>query len=250
VISGVFVDLSIVIPVYNEAASIRPLVSEIVAVLGESGSYEILTIDDGSEDRSLEEMRACREICPRLRILRLGRRCGQSTALHNGVLASRSDCIATLDGDGQNDPVDIPRLLSVFQSSDGPSSLQLVTGYRRSRRDGPVKRIASRIANTVRQGLLRDGTPDTGCGLKVFSRTAFLSLPQFDHMHRFLPALILRNGGDVLSVEVNHRPRAAGQSKYGVFDRLWSGIIDLFGVWWLQRRRLMPGFAQDLVEEE
>jgi dolichol-phosphate mannosyltransferase len=164
--------------------------------------------------------------------------CGQSTALHTGIRAATTDWIVTLDGDGQNDPADIPKLLAEIPSS--PSQLQLIMGMRVQRHDHWLRRWSSKSANTIRAYLLKDNTPDTGCGLKLIQREAFLALPYFDHLHRFLPALIQRNGGTVKSVAVNHRPRVCGRSHYGIHNRLWIGIIDLLGVLWLQRRIHRP----------
>jgi dolichol-phosphate mannosyltransferase len=169
-----------------------------------------------------------------MRVLRHRRQSGQSTALWTGVRHARAPWIATLDGDGQNDPADIPKLLALALDPD--RKLDLVAGHRVTRKDSATQRLASRIANGVRSRMLRDDTPDTGCGLKVFSRAVFLALPYFDHMHRFLPALVLRSGGRVRSVPVNHRPRQRGRSHYGINNRLWVGLVDIFGVMWLRRR--------------
>jgi len=237
-------DLSVVVPVRNEQENIEPLVDEIRAALDGQMDYEIIYVDDGSTDATAERLAAARRDCPRLRVLRHRVACGQSAAVHSGVRAARAAWIATLDGDGQNDPADIPRLLAVLNGPDRPPGLQLIAGYRRRRRDSWVKRLSSRVANRVRGALLRDRTPDTGCGLKVFSREAFLALPVFDHMHRFLPALVQRGGGEVVSVEVNHRPRTRGASKYGVHNRLWVGLVDLLGVMWLQRRARRPAVTE------
>ena len=229
-------DLSVVVPVRDEEANIAPLINEICSSLDGLLRYEIVYVDDGSSDRTWERLVTLSEKLSQLKIVRHRKSCGQSYAIHTGVKAAQSPLIATLDGDGQNDPADIPRLLEVFNSADSPVGLQLVIGHRRKRQDSWVKRTSARVANKVRGYLLKDRTPDTGCGLKLFPRDTFLGLPLFDHMHRFLPALILRNGGAVLSVEVNHRPRKHGQSHYGVWDRLWVGLVDLLGVMWLQRR--------------
>ncbi len=229
-------DLSVVVPVRDEEANIAPLINEICSSLDGLLEYEIVYVDDGSSDRTWERLVTLSEKLSQLKIVRHRKSCGQSYAIHTGVKAAQSPLIATLDGDGQNDPADIPRLLEVFNSADSPVGLQLVIGHRRKRQDSWVKRTSARVANKVRGYLLKDRTPDTGCGLKLFPRDTFLGLPFFDHMHRFLPALILRNGGAVLSVEVNHRPRKHGQSHYGVWDRLWVGLVDLLGVMWLQRR--------------
>jgi dolichol-phosphate mannosyltransferase len=239
------VDLSIVIPVYNEADNIRPLLDEIRSALGTGLTYEVVFVDDGSSDDTALRLREYRSTFAPLRVIRHRERCGQSAAIATGVKAARSRWIATLDGDGQNDPADITALLAALRAPDRDPNLQLVAGYRRRREDSWLRRISSRIANRVRAGLLGDDTPDTGCGLKVFARDTFVALPWFDHMHRFLPALVIRNGGSVRSIEVNHRTRARGVSKYGVHNRLWVGIVDLAGVMWLQRRQRL---AQ--IEEE
>ena len=223
---------SIIIPVYNEAGNIRPLVEEISAAVA-SADFELVYVDDCSTDETVQQVLALRQHHPWLRLIRHHARCGQSTALLTGVKAAHAPVIATLDGDGQNDPADIPRLLATLAKTPG---IVCVCGYRRQRRDSGLKKLSSKIANGVRAWLLKDDTPDTGCGLKVFYREDFLDLPYFDHMHRFLPALYRRAGGKTVSVEVNHRPRQAGRSKYGLHNRLWVGIIDLLGVIWLQRR--------------
>ncbi len=237
-------DLSIVIPVRNEAANIAPLVAEIRAALEAKLDYEIVYVDDGSTDATAAEIKTLKRGFPRLRLLRHAARAGQSAAIRSGVKAARSAWIATLDGDGQNDPADIPRLWEIARQTTETEKL-LIAGFRHKRRDSTVKRLASRIANAVRASLLGDGTPDTGCGLKLFRRELYLDLPFFDHNHRFLPALVLRQGGRVSSVEVNHRPRERGISNYRVFDRLWVGITDLAGVLWLKRRASNPEIAEE-----
>lgn len=233
-------DLSVVVPVRNEQDNILPLLAEIDAALSGRYDYEVIYVDDGSTDATPAVLSAARARYPRLRVLRHARSCGQSTAVRSGVKAARAPWIATLDGDGQNDPADIPSLMAAVQAPDRPPELRLIAGWRRTRRDSWVKRVSSRIANAVRRTLLKDATPDTGCGLKIFERELFLELPYFDHMHRFLPALVLRAGGQVRSVEVRHRHRERGVSKYGVHNRLWVGIVDLIGVSWLQRRAKRP----------
>jgi dolichol-phosphate mannosyltransferase len=239
-------DLSVVIPVRNEAENVAPLVAEIAAVLDGLAAYEILYVDDGSTDATADEITRLAAEVPHLRLLRHARSCGQSAAIRTGVRAARAIWIATLDGDGQNDPADIPELWRLARAAAASPAL-LVTGHRRDRRDRWAKRAASRVANAIRARLLGDDTPDTGCGLKLFPRALFLDLPDFDHMHRFLPALVLRAGGAVRSVPVNHRPRRRGVSKYGVFDRLGVGIVDLFGVLWLQRRAARPQLLGEAV---
>jgi dolichol-phosphate mannosyltransferase len=228
--------ISVVIPVYNEAENVGPLVREIQATLRAYEPYEIVFVDDGSTDDTcgaLERVRA--EAGAPIRILRHSRRSGQSMGLLTGIRAARAEWVATLDGDGQNDPADIPTLMTTLTEA-ASTDLKLVMGNRTTRRDTWIRRISSRIANGVRARMLRDGTPDTGCGIKVLHRETFLSLPHFDHMHRFLPALFQRAGAGVISVPVRHRPRIRGTSKYGLHDRLWAGIVDLFGVQWLIRR--------------
>jgi dolichol-phosphate mannosyltransferase len=228
-------DLSVVIPVKNEAENIAPLVTEIRAALDGVAEYEILYVDDGSGDATAAEVTRLAAQLPQLRLLRHAGNCGQSAAIRTGVRAARGGWIATLDGDGQNDPADIPMLWRMVMHAPAEPPL-MIAGHREKRRDSWSKRWASSAANRVRSRLLGDRTPDTGCGLKLFPRTLFLQLPYFDHMHRFLPALVLREGGTVRSVPVNHRPRSRGKSKYGVFDRLGVGIVDLLGVMWLRRR--------------
>jgi dolichol-phosphate mannosyltransferase len=227
--------LSVVVPVRNEAPNIAPLIAEIRAGLA-TLPHEIVYVDDGSDDGTLDVLRAEAEAAPLTwRRHRVG--CGQSAAIITGIRAAGAPWIATLDGDGQNDPADIARLFARAQAEPG---LVLIAGHRTKRRDSRIKRAASRAANAIRARLLGDATPDTGCGLKVFRRDAFLELPAFDHMHRFLPALFIRAGGRVVSLPVNHRPRTRGASKYGTLDRLWVGIFDLFGMAWLQRRWRRP----------
>jgi dolichol-phosphate mannosyltransferase len=237
-------ELSIVIPVKNEAENIASLVGEIRAALDGLIDYEIIFVDDGSDDRSAAEIGRVAGEMPRLRLARHRKSCGQSAAIRTGVRTARAMWIATLDGDGQNDPADIPKLWRLGLATSGTAPV-LINGCREKRQDSWVKRSASRIANRIRRQLLGDDTLDTGCGLKLFPRALFLDLPYFDHMHRFLPALVLREGGRVHAVPVNHRPRLKGVSKYGVFDRLGVGIVDLLGVIWLKRRAALP----DLVAE-
>ena len=238
-------DFSVVVPVRNEADNISPLIAELKTVMTALQPYEIVIVDDGSDDATPEVLRDQARACPELRVIRHRSSAGQSAAITTGVNEARAGIIITLDGDGQNDPADIPALLDRFREADNPDLL-LVTGERQKRRDSLLKRLSSRVANAVRGTLLGDPTPDTGCGLKVFSRPAYLAMPGFDHMHRFLPALMLCQGGHVLSVPVNHRARQHGVTKYGVFDRLGVGIVDLFGVMWLQRRpgTPVPGNAE------
>jgi len=228
--------VSVVIPVRNEAPNIAPLVAEIEAALT-GVPHEIVYVDDGSTDGTSLALAAIAAGGTPLRWLRHRISCGQSAAIVTGVKAARGTWIATLDGDGQNDPADIPRLLARAEREGGDI---LVAGHRVNRKDSWVKRRSSRIANGVRRRLLRDATPDTGCGLKLFPRALFLDFPHFDHMHRFLPALALRAGARVVSEPVNHRPRVRGVSNYGTFDRLAVSLLDLIGMAWLQRRGKRP----------
>lgn len=228
------------VPVRDEAGSVAALVAEIDAALAGLEAYEIVYVDDGSRDATPQVLEHAQRAHPRLRVVRHAESCGQSAALRSGVAAARFAWVATLDGDGQNDPADIPRLLEELSPRRRDSGLELVAGWRAERRDSWLRRLSSRVANAVRATLLGDRTPDTGCGLKLFGRAFFLALPWFDHMHRFLPALVLREGALVRSVVVRHRERTTGRSKYGVHNRLWVGIIDLFGVMWLMRRTRHP----------
>lgn len=237
-------ELSIVIPARNEAPNVAPLVAEIRAALDGAVDYEIVYVDDGSGDETAAALRAAIAGGAPVRLLRHAASCGQSAAVRSGVLAARGPWIATLDADGQNDPADIRKLWELARAAS-PGEKLLLAGQRRKRRDSVLKRLSSRIANAVRGSLLKDRTPDTGCGLKLFRRELYLALPFFDHNHRFLPALVLREGGRVQSVAVNHRPRQRGASNYGVFDRLWVGIVDLFGVMWLQTRAKVPLLIAD-----
>ena len=229
-------ELAVIVPVRNEAENLASLLEEIVRTLDGHYEYEIVYVDDGSTDETLPGLVALQQSFPRLRILRHRQGCDQSTALLTGIRAAQGATIATLDGDGQNDPADIPRLLDALRELCLENPKAMVTGHRKRRKDAGWRKLTSLVANAVRGSLLGDNTPDTGCGLKVFPRELFLPLPYFDHMHRFLPALVQRAGGKTISVEVNHRPRLHGLSKYGTWHRLWVGIVDIIGVMWLQRR--------------
>ncbi len=223
--------LSVVVPVHNEEDNVAPLVGEILAALRGRIDFEIVYVDDTSKDATLARLRELQATVPELRVIRHLRNAGQSTAVRNGVKAAHSPWIATLDGDGQNDPADIPKLLA--QRDAGDAQTRLYAGWRVNRRDSGSKRWASKWANAIRSRMLRDDTPDTGCGIKLFEREAFLDLPYFDHMHRYLPALMQRAGWKTVSVPVNHRHRTAGISKYNNLDRALVGIRDLRGVAWL-----------------
>jgi dolichol-phosphate mannosyltransferase len=231
--------LSVVVPVFNEQDNVAPLVGEIVAALrgrasDEGGDFEIVYVDDHSTDATFDTLRRLKTEVPELRVLRHVTNSGQSTAIRTGVKAARGAWIATLDGDGQNDPADIPKLLA--QRAQSAAEVKLFAGWRVNRRDSGSKRWASRLANAIRTRMLRDDTPDTGCGTKLFEREAFLELPFFNHMHRYLPALMQRAGWKTRSVPVNHRHRSTGVSKYNNLNRALVGIADLRGVAWLIRR--------------
>jgi dolichol-phosphate mannosyltransferase len=238
--------ISVVVPVHNEAPNIPPLIAAISAALA-AVPHEIVYVDDGSSDTSPAVLAEIAARLPTLVRVRHKASCGQSAAVITGVKTARGIFIATLDGDGQNDPADIPAMLEAAYKAEaeGPKPV-LIAGHRVTRKDSEAKRWGSRIANAVRAKMLRDGTPDTGCGLKLFRRAAFLELPHFDHIHRFLPALFIRAGGHVVSVPVRHHARAHGASHYGTWDRLKVGIIDLFGVAWLQRRWKRPEIEAEL----
>ena len=228
-------DLSVVVPVHNERDNVAPLVREIEAALAPlSLTWEMVYVDDRSRDDTLAQLRALKAAHPRLRVLHHRSQSGQSTALRTGIKAARGRWIATLDGDGQNDPADIPKLLAARDA--GNPKTRLYAGWRVQRRDSGSKRWASKVANAIRARLLRDETPDTGCGIKLFERAVYLDLPYFDHMHRYLPALVKRAGWQSVSVPVNHRERTAGQSKYNNLQRAWVGLKDLRGVAWLIQR--------------
>lgn len=231
--------LAVVVPVKDEADNINSLLAEIHAALA-GEAFEIVYVDDGSRDATGEILAAARQRYPMLRVVTHRASAGQSAALWSGISAARAPLIATLDGDGQNDPADIPKLVAVGRDIASNGEPFLVAGVRVKRQDSRAKRLQSRIANGVRARLLGDATPDSGCGLKLFPRALYLTLPRFNHMHRFLPALARREGVPVALCPVNHRPRQAGRSKYGAMNRLWVGLADLAGVMWLQRRAVRP----------
>ena len=226
--------VSVVVPVRNEAENVRPLTDEIAAALNGRWRFELVFVNDGSTDGTEAALTALKAERPWLRQVKHESSCGQSAAVRSGVAAARAPVVATLDGDGQNDPSFIPALLTALEQG---SNIGLVAGQRVGRRSGGFKKLQSRIANGVRAAILRDGTRDTGCGLKAFRRDAFLALPYFDGLHRFLPALFRRDGYAIAYVDVIDRPRRHGVSNYGLWDRLWVGILDLAGVRWLIRRR-------------
>lgn len=231
--------LSIVVPVRNEAGNIAPLVAEIEKAAALLGAFEIIYVDDGSSDGTGDELRRLAADRPWLRQIRHAQSCGQSGAIRSGVRAARAPLIVTLDGDGQNDPAFIPAFVTTFENAG--TDCGLVQGQRVGRKATGFKKFQSRVANGVRQVILKDGTRDTGCGFKCFPREVYLVLPYFDALHRFMPALVKREGYGIAFVEVVDRPRFTGRSNYGFFDRLWVGIIDLAGVRWLiERRKRLP----------
>jgi dolichol-phosphate mannosyltransferase len=229
------VDVSIVVPVRNEADNVGPLIAEITAALDGRWPYEIIYVNDGSTDATAERLAAIMRQRANLRRIDHATSSGQSAAVRSGVRAARGAIVATLDGDGQNNPAFLPNLVSAIEN--GGNRVGLAAGQRVGRKDTGFKKMQSRIANGVRSAILRDGTRDTGCGLKAFRREVFLAMPYFDGLHRFLPALMRREGFEIAYVEVIDRPRHSGVSNYGFFDRLWIGIMDLAGVWWLIRRK-------------
>jgi dolichol-phosphate mannosyltransferase len=229
------VAVSIVVPVRNEAENIAPVIDEIAAALDGRRDYEIIYVNDGSSDATGERLAEVMEQRANLREIRHAVSGGQSAAVRSGVRAARGAIVATLDGDGQNNPTFLPELIAALET--GGERVGLAAGQRVGRKDTGFKRFQSRAANAIRNAILHDGTRDTGCGLKAFRREVFLMMPYFDGLHRFLPALIRREGFDIVYVDVIDRPRHSGVSNYGFFDRLWIGILDLFGVWWLIRRK-------------
>ncbi|MBN9437574.1 glycosyltransferase family 2 protein [Bosea sp. (in: a-proteobacteria)] len=227
--------LSIVVPVRNEEGNIAPLLRDIEAACAQTGLFEVIYVDDGSSDGTAGVLAGLAATRPWLRVVGHAQSCGQSAAVRSGVRAARAAIVATLDGDGQNDPSFLPAMLAQLEAA-GPG-VGLIQGQRVGRKDTGFKRFQSRVANKVRGAVLKDATRDTGCGLKCFRREAYLALPYFDALHRFMPALIVREGYAVAHHDVRDRQRISGVSNYGFFDRLWVGMLDLMGVWWLIRRR-------------
>ena len=227
--------VAVVVPVRNEAGNIAPLVGEIAAALQGQWPFEVVYVNDGSTDGTEAELTRLMALHPFLRRVRHEQSCGQSAAVRSGVAAARAPIVVTIDGDGQNNPAFIPAMIRALEA--GAPRMGLVAGQRTGRKSGGFKKLQSRIANAVRNAVLRDGTRDTGCGLKAFRRDMFLGLPYFDGLHRFLPALVKRDGFSIGYVEVVDRSRHTGVSNYGLWDRLWVGILDLAGVWWLVRRK-------------
>jgi dolichol-phosphate mannosyltransferase len=242
------VDVSIVVPVRNEAGNVAPLIAEIAAALDGRWRYEIIYVNDGSTDSTPARLAEIMTQRANLRRIDHAVSSGQSAAVRTGVRAARGAIVATLDGDGQNNPAFLPDLIAAIQ--DGGGRIGLAAGQRIGRKDTGFKKLQSRIANGVRNAILRDGTRDTGCGLKAFRRDLFLLMPYFDGLHRFLPALVRREGYDIAYVDVIDRPRHSGVSNYGFFDRLWIGIMDLVGVWWLIRRKKPTPVATEVTSHE
>ncbi len=229
--------ITVVVPVYNEEGNLEPLLREIAATATKVPISEIIYVDDASTDGTLQVLKSLKGEFPMLRILRHKRQSGQSAGLWTGIKAASYDLVVTLDGDGQNDPADIELLYAAYQQNTGKdASAIMVLGERKERNDTLIRRLSSRLANGIRAKILNDQTKDTGCSLKLFSRQDYLNLPYFDHMHRFLPALMLRDGVKLIHVGVSHRPRVHGQSKYGTLDRALVGISDIRGVLWLTKR--------------
>lgn len=224
----------------NEAGNIAALANEIEAACAPIGPFEAIFVDDGSDDATPQEIQALQATHSWLRMIRHADSCGQSAAILTAVRAAKSPLIAMLDGDGQNPPLELPNLLAPFLAHDADANLGLVAGQRVARKDTGARKWASKFANGLRRRILQDDTRDTGCGLKAFRREAFLGLPFFDHIHRYLPALMKREGWEIALVDVSHRERESGNSKYTNFGRAMVGVLDLFGVWWLMRRRTRP----------
>jgi dolichol-phosphate mannosyltransferase len=239
------IEFSVVVPVRDEAGNAGNLAREIAAVL-DGRSYEMIFVDDASRDDTRAELAGLKAALPALRLIGHRKNSGQSRAVRTGVVAARAPIVGTLDGDGQNDPADLPRLLTRLIRADAPANIGMVAGARGKRQDNWSKRAASRIANAIRKAALKDGANDSGSGVKVFKREAFLALPYFDHMHRFMPALMLREGYAVEFLEVNHRQRSAGRSKYTNLGRLAANMTDLWGVMWLRSRARLPGGTDEL----
>ena len=242
------VDVSVVVPVRNEAENVSPLIAEIAAALDARWRYEIIYVNDGSTDPTADRLATIMSHRGNLRQIRHATSSGQSAAVRSGVRAARGAIVATLDGDGQNNPAFLPDLILAIEN--GGERVGLAAGQRVGRKDTGFKKIQSRVANGVRNAILRDGTRDTGCGLKAFRREVFLMMPYFDGLHRFLPALMRREGYEIAYVDVIDRPRHSGVSNYGFFDRLWIGIMDLAGVWWLIRRKKPTPVATEVISND
>ncbi|WP_370236405.1 MULTISPECIES: glycosyltransferase family 2 protein [Henriciella] len=238
-------EFSVVVPVHNEAGNVESLVREISAAL-DGRAYEMVFVDDASTDDTRAVLAGLKQDFPALRVLSHRKNAGQSRAIRTGVQAARGRVVGTLDGDGQNDPADLPDLYRALTRADAPEGLVMVMGRRASRKDTAWKRFGSRFANSIRKRMLKDDCDDSGCGIKVIKRDAYLSLPYFDHMHRYMPALVRAEGYETEFMDVNHRERGAGSSKYTNFGRLWAALSDLRGVTWLIRRRRNPHGADEV----
>ena len=240
------VEISILVPVMNEAGNIQPLIDEICTAFA-GRHFEIIYIDDASNDATANELAAALDTVPQLRVLRHTQRAGQSAAIRSGLLQATGNLIGVLDGDGQNVPADFPTLESSVIAASKDGKMVMAAGIRQRRDDSAMRLLASRGAKWVRASLLADTHPDSGCGIKILPRTLFLQLPFFNHMHRFMPSLVRRHGGVVLGVPVAHRPRIAGTSKYRILDRLLVGISDVLGVIWLLRRAPSQGAVCEVM---
>ncbi|MCD8494196.1 MAG: glycosyltransferase family 2 protein [Alphaproteobacteria bacterium] len=239
--------LSVIVPVYNEQDNIQPLIEEIVAVSNRAGVSEIVYVDDGSTDGTPAILEDIKKTTPLLRVIRHKVRAGQSAAFLSGVQAAHGKLIVLMDGDGQNDPRDIETLLQAYNAHANQNEKRMVAGQRAKRQDNMIRKISSRLANKIRAAMLKDGIRDTGCSLKLIRREDYLSLPYFNHMHRYLPALLIRDHVQILTADVSHRPRERGVSKYGFWDRLWVGVYDLIGVRWLLQRGKPQGFGTEEI---
>lgn len=238
-------EFSVVVPVHNEAGNVEQLIAEIARAL-DGRAFEMVFVDDASTDETRAQLVALKSRFPMLRVLGHRKNAGQSRAIRSGILAARAPVVGTLDGDGQNDPADLPDLYRQLTRADAPHDLKMVMGRRGSRKDTAWKRFGSRFANNIRKRMLKDDCDDSGCGIKVMDRAAYIQLPYFDHMHRYMPALMRADGHGVEFREVNHRPRGAGRSNYTNFGRLADALSDLRGVMWLIRRRRHPGGADEV----
>ncbi|HEY5716782.1 MAG TPA: glycosyltransferase family 2 protein [Psychromonas sp.] len=235
--------ISIVIPAKDEAANISSLLTEICHALQDKSDFEVVVVDDGSSDNTYNQvLSTAQQLGCDAKVIRHQNSIGQSTAIYTGVNHARGEYIVTMDADGQNDPADIPAMLSLLPEIQKADFC--IAGYRKIRKDTAWKRFQSRLANAVRDAMLHDGVPDTGCGLKLFPKATFMRLPYFDHMHRYIPALVRRIGGEVHIVVVNHRDRQQGESKYTAWNRMWVGIVDILGVMWLNRRSKLASIAK------
>ena len=239
-------DISILVPVMNEAGNIRPLIDEICSVMA-GRQFEIIYVDDASDDATAEELLAILGDVPQLRVLHHAKRAGQSAAIRSGLLRANGTLIGILDGDGQNVPKDFPALEAALTNAGKDGVMVMAAGIRQRRNDSPMRLLASRGARWVRTSLLGDTHPDSGCGIKILPRDLFMQLPFFNHMHRFMPSLVRRHGGIVIGVPVAHRPRIVGASKYRILDRLLVGFFDVIGVIWLLRRGPTQGYVTEVM---